>query len=258
MRLVADSACDIKELRGMVFKAVPLTISTDNEEFCDDGQLDIHRMLDILEKHKGRSYTACPGIDAWLEAFGDDDEIFVVTITAGMSGTYNSAMAARAVYLEEHPQAKVRVIDSKSTGPQMRIILEQLQQMIKEGKKFEEIDGAIDAYMQKTRLFCSLKSLHNLAQNGRVSKVVASAAEVLGISVIGTASSHGTLEAIGKCRGDKKLLVKLQALLDDAGYEGGKLRICHVENEALADKIADMIKQAYGATDVCVYKAGGL
>lgn len=258
MRLVADSACDIKELRGMVFKAVPLTISTDNEEFCDDGQLDIHRMLDILEKHKGRSYTACPGIDAWLEAFGDDDEIFVVTITAGMSGTYNSAMAARVVYLEEHPQAKVRVIDSKSTGPQMRIILEQLQQMIKEGKKFEEIDGAIDAYMQKTRLFCSLKSLHNLAQNGRVSKVVASAAEVLGISVIGTASSHGTLEAIGKCRGDKKLLVKLQALLDDAGYEGGKLRICHVENEALADKIADMIKQAYGATDVCVYKAGGL
>ena len=225
MRLVADSACDIKELRGMVFKAVPLTISTDNEEFCDDGQLDIHRMLDILEKHKGRSYTACPGIDAWLEAFGDDDEIFVVTITAGMSGTYNSAMAARAVYLEEHPQAKVRVID---------------------------------AYMQKTRLFCSLKSLHNLAQNGRVSKVVASAAEVLGISVIGTASSHGTLEAIGKCRGDKKLLVKLQALLDDAGYEGGKLRICHVENEALADKIADMIKQAYGTTDVCVYKAGGL
>ena len=226
MRLVADSACDIKELRGMVFKAVPLTISTDNEEFCDDGQLDIHRMLDILEKHKGRSYTACPGIDAWLEAFGDDDEIFVVTITAGMSGTYNSAMAARAVYLEEHPQAKVRVIDSKSTGPQMRIILEQLQQMIEEGKKFEEIDGAIDAYMQKTRLFCSLKSLHNLAQNGRVSKVVASAAEVLGISVIGTASSHGTLEAIGKCRGDKKLLVKLQALLDDAGYEGGKLRVC--------------------------------
>ena len=112
--------------------------------------------------------------------------------------------------------------------------------------------------MQKTRLFCSLKSLHNLAQNGRVSKVVASAAEVLGISVIGTASSHGTLEAIGKCRGDKKLLVKLQALLDDAGYEGGKLRICHVENEALADKIADMIKQAYGTTDVCVYKAGGL
>ena len=75
---------------------------------------------------------------------------------------------------------------------------------------------------------------------------------------MGTASSHGTLEAIGKCRGDKKLLVKLQALLDDAGYEGGKLRICHVENEALADKIADMIKQAYGATDVCVYKAGGL
>lgn len=206
MRLVADSACDIKELRGMVFKAVPLTISTDNEEFCDDGQLDIHRMLDILEKHKGRSYTACPGIDAWLEAFGDDDEIFVVTITAGMSGTYNSAMAARAVYLEEHPQAKVRVIDSKSTGPQMRIILEQLQQMIKEGKTFEEIDGAIDVYMQKTRLFCSLKSLHNLAQNGRVSKVVASAAEVLGISVIGTASSHGTLEAIGKCRGDKNFL----------------------------------------------------
>ena len=70
------------------------------------------------------------------------------------------------------------------------------------------------------------------AQKGAVRKGGYSMA-VLGISVIGTASSHGTLEAIGKCRGDKKLLVKLQALLDDAGYEGGKLRICHAASPAI-------------------------
>ena len=121
----------------------------------------------------------------------------------------------------------------------------------------KELD--IMRHFSRTELKAAINMLKEFTAKGNFAVLMYMGdTDKLGISVIGTASSHGTLEAIGKCRGDKKLLVKLQALLDDAGYEGGKLRICHVENEALADKIADMIKQAYGAEDVCVYKAGGL
>lgn len=57
---------------------------------------------------------------------------------------------------------------------------------------------------EKNQTVFALKSLHNLAQNGRVSKVVAAAAGVLGISVFGTASQEGTLEPSAKCRGRKR------------------------------------------------------
>lgn len=257
-KFIADSSCDITELNGVDFQSVPLTISTDKVTFTDDSDMDIHEMLNVLEKHKGRSYTACPGVEGWINAFEGADEIFVVTITSGMSGTYNSAMAAVKIYLEEHPEVKIKVIDSKSTGPEMRLILEKLAEYYKNGMDFDSICVAIDKYMKKTRLFCSLFSLHNLAQNGRVSKVVASAAGVLGICVIGTASEQGTLDSIAKCRGEKKLVARLKELMAAAGYNGGRLRICHVENEGLARNISDIVKKSYPNADVLYYKAGGL
>ena len=80
-------------------------------------------MLDYLAEYKGRSYTACPSVDGWLEAFKGADEIYVVTITSSLSGAYNAAMAARELYLQAHEEAKVAVFDSLSTGPEMLLIL---------------------------------------------------------------------------------------------------------------------------------------
>ena len=68
-KIIADSSCDITELSGVDFQSVPLTISTDKVMFTDDSDMDIHDMLNVLEKHKGRSYTACPGVEGWTNAF---------------------------------------------------------------------------------------------------------------------------------------------------------------------------------------------
>lgn len=257
-RFIADSSCDILSIEGVDFQSVPLVISTDKHNFTDDNNLDIHNMLDILASHKGRSYTACPGIDAWLNSFNGADEIFVVTITSGMSGTYNSAMNAVQMYLDKNPETKIKVIDSKSTGPSMKLILEKLVELYKNGLDFEGICEAIDKYTESLHLFCSLMSLHNLAQNGRINKLVASAAEVLNISIVGTASNKGILEPIAKCRGEKKLLSKFKDLLSEAGYNGKRLRICHVENEALAEKLSKLVQQLYPEADIAYYEAGGL
>ena len=257
-RFIADSSCDILSMEGVDFQSVPLVISTDKHNFTDDNNLDIHNMLDILANHKGRSYTACPGIDTWLNSFSGADEIFVVTITSGMSGTYNSAMNAVQMYLDKNPEAKIKVIDSKSTGPSMKLILEKLVELYKNGLDFESICEAIDKYTESLRLFCSLMSLHNLAQNGRINKLVASAAEVLNISIVGTASDKGVLEPVAKCRGEKRLLSKFKDLLSEAGYSGKRLRICHVENEALAEKLSKLVQQLYPEADIAYYEAGGL
>lgn len=257
VKFVADSSCDMKEADYKNLVTVPLTISTDSESWVDE-EIDIHQMLDTLETYKGRSYTACPGPESWIKAFEGADIVYVATITSGLSGTYNSAMAAKEIFCKEHSEVKIHVFDTLSTAAELRLFMEKLMELDSQGNSFEEVCEKAQEYLKKTRLLFSLKSLHNFAQNGRISKALASAIGVLGISIIGIASEEGTLQPIEKSRGDKRVVAKLTEQLGKLGYKGGRIRISHVENEALAEQVKTAVKKLYSEADVLVYGARGL
>lgn len=257
-KIVADSSCDMWELNDVDFAVAPLTISTDNKHYVDNQELDVHLMSEDLAKYKGVSHTACPSAGSWLDCYEGYDEVFVVTLTGAMSGTYNSAMTAKGIYEEENENVKVHVFDSLSTGPEMRLLIEKLKEMIEEDLTFEEIVEKGQDYLNHTRLFFALKSLHNFAMNGRVSKAVASAIGVLNISIFATASEEGTIQQISKCRGEKKVVRSMIEHLENAGYHGGKVRISHADNLKLAHNVRDKILELYPHADIIVYPMGGL
>ena len=257
-KIVADSSCDMWELNGVDFAVAPMTISTDNKHYVDNQELDVHLMSEELAKYKGVSHTACPSVGSWLDCYEGFDEVFVITLTGAMSGTYNSAMTAKGIYEEENENVKVHVFDSLSTGPEMRLLIEKLKEMIEEDLTFEEIVEKGQDYLNHTRLFFALKSLHNFAMNGRVSKTVASAIGVLNISIFATASEKGTIQQISKCRGEKKVVKSMIEHLEDAGYHGGKVRISHADNLKLAHNVRDKILELYPNADIIVYPMGGL
>lgn len=257
-KIVADSSCDMWELNGVDFAVAPMTISTDNKHYVDNQELDVHLMSEDLAKYKGVSHTACPSVGSWLDCYEGYDEVFVVTLTGAMSGTYNSAMTAKGIYEEENENVKVHVFDSLSTGPEMRLLIEKLKEMIEEDLTFEEIVEKGQDYLKHTRLFFALKSLHNFAMNGRVNKAVASAIGVLNISIFATASEEGTIQQISKCRGEKKVVKSMIEHLENAGYHGGKVRISHADNLKLAHSVRDKILELYPHADIIVYQMGGL
>lgn len=257
-KIVADSSCDMWELNGVDFAVAPMTISTDNKHYVDNQELDVHLMSEELAKYKGVSHTACPSVGSWLDCYEGYDEVFVVTLTGAMSGTYNSAMTAKGIYEEENENVKVHVFDSLSTGPEMRLLIEKLKEMIEEDLPFEEIVEKGQDYLNHSRLFFALKSLHNFAMNGRVSKAVASAIGVLNISIFATASEEGTIQQISKCRGEKKVVKSMIEHLENAGYHGGKVRISHADNLKLAHNVRDKILELYPNADIIVYPMGGL
>ena len=257
-RFIADSCSDLLQIEGVDFVAVPLTISTDTSDYVDDQDLDIKGMLDDLATYKGKSGTACPSVELWLEALEGADTIYIGTMTSTLSGTYNSALVAKDLYGQSHPEVKIHVFDTLSAGPELRLLMEKLIELDQSGMEFEEVCKMGEDYMQKTRLFFALKSLHNLAQNGRVNKVVAAAAGALGISVLGTASEEGTLEAVSKCRGDKKVIAGFLEEIGKAGFTQGKIRINHVENLTLAEKLRDAILEKYSDAEIMIYEARGL
>lgn len=257
-RFITDSCSDMIQTEGGDFVSVPLVISTDEKEYVDDEYLDIHEMLDDLSVYKGKSGTACPSVESWLHAFEGADTIFVATMTSALSGTYNSALVAKKIYEHSHPEAKIHVFDTLSAGPELRLLMEKLFSFERAGKTFEEIVRCGEKYLQTTRLFFALKSLHNLAQNGRVNKVIAAAAGALGISVLGTASAEGTLESSAKCRGDKKVIAGMLEEITKAGFQNGKVRISHVENPELAEKLRIALMERFPEAEILIYKARGL
>lgn len=257
-KIVADSSSDMLNIKKIPFESAPLKIRTDEKEYIDDRNLDVENMVDELLKFSGKSGSACPSVGDWLNAFGEAKYIFCVTITSGLSGSYNSACIAKREYEENHPDRKVFVIDSLSVGPEMMLKIEKLEELIEKGYSYEQICAEITEYQKHTALVFVLDSLRNLANNGRVNKIVASAAGILGIRVIGKASDKGDLEQLSKTRGMAKSIEKAVEIIRSLGYNGGKIRIGHCCNEEAAKAIKDIITHQYVHAEATIYKLRGL
>lgn len=258
VKIVADSSADTFVLDGIAYESVPLKINTAEREYIDDESLDLKQMVDDLSAYHGKSSTSCPNSTEWLNSFGDAENIFVVTITASLSGSYNAACLAKKQYEEAHPDRRVYVINSLSTGPEMRLITEKLCELISEGLEFDEVCEKIEKYMKKTGLLFVLQSMKNLANNGRVSQVAAKMAGILGIRALGKASDRGDLEMLEKCRGEKRTLESIVSQLKALGYNGGRLRIAHCFNEGAAAALKEKVLAAYKSAEIAVYSCRGL
>lgn len=257
-KIIADSSADLTTLEKLNFASAPLKIITADKEFVDDQNLNLKEMVDYLLSYKGKSSTSCPNPEDWLNAFGDSKNIFCVTITSNLSGSYNAAITAKDIYLEEHPDRKVFVIDSLSAGPELRLIAEKLEELILEGFSFEEICEKITEYLKSTALLFMLESMQNLANNGRVSVISAKAAGLLGIRAVGKASDVGTLQPLSKCRGEEKALNYIVEYLENEGCRSGKVYITHCFNESAALKLEEKLLKIMPRLKTKIYSCGGL
>lgn len=258
IKIVADSSANLMQMPSVTFDDAPLKIITAEKEFVDDRTLDLEAMIDYFGGYKGKSQTSCPNPDDWMRAFGDADEIYCVTITSGLSGSYNAACIARDMYQEANPGRRVYVIDSLSAGPELTLIAEKLEQLILEEKTFEEICSIMPGYINNTGLLFSLESLNNFAANGRVSPAVAKIAGVLGIRIVGKASDAGTLEPTDKCRGEAKAIKTIFKHLKENGLLNGKVQIAHCRNKNAANTLKAMIEAELPNVQVRIGKNLGL
>lgn len=257
-KIVADSSCDMTSFAEADFAAAPLKIITNVKEYVDDAGLDVAAMVSDLKEYNGRSSTSCPNTQDWLDAFGDADEVFCVTITSNLSGAYNAAVTAKEAYEAAHPGRKVCVLDSLSTGPEMVLIIEKLKELIDSGLCFAEVESRIREYMKKTHLMFMLECVDNLAKNGRVSPLIAKAVGFLNIRIVGKASDVGTLQQLHKCRGEKKALETLLGEMEKHGFAGGKVRINHAHNPAAAQALLELVRNKYPNIEPTIQPMTGL
>ena len=257
-KIVVDSSASLYTLQGVDFECVPLKIITDDAEYLDNGTMDAVGMAQTLRTYKGKTSTSCPNVSDWLAAYEGADEVYAITITGTLSGSYNAAQLAAEEYRQAHEGARVFVLDSLSAGPECRLLAERLAALVQAGCAFDDAAERILAYHRHTHLLFSLESLANLARNGRVKPAVAAVARMLGIRVIGQASEAGELDVLCKTRGEHGALERIVLELKEHGYTNGRLHISHCGNPAAAERLKHMVKAVFDGAKVDISECGGL
>lgn len=257
-KIVCDSSANLLSFDRIPFASVPLHITVSDVDYIDDANIDLVAMQAALKAPKVKSVTACPSPEDWISAFGDAENVFVITITGGLSGSNASANVAKGIYEDEYPGRHVYVCDSLSVGPEMVLLAERVRELIEAGVKSDRIEKELEIYHRSTHLYFSLGSLNNLANNGRVNAILAKGIGLLGMRILGRASDIGKLQPMDKCRGDRKALIWLKDQLKEEGYNGGKIIISHTNNEPAALELKNLIIAEYGSFNGYIMENRGL
>ena len=261
-KIIADSGCDYRSLDNLApdteFVSVPLTIQVGETIYRDDAQLNIDQMMEEMYATTTASKSACPSPDDYMKSFEGTDNIVVVTITGTLSGSYNSAEVAKKIYLEEHPNTNIHVIDSLSAGGEVDLIVRKLNHLVAEGLDFDQVVDGITAYQAKTKLLFVLAKVDNLVKNGRLSKLIGTVVGLLNIRMVGEASKTGTLELLQKARGQKKAIKAAFDELLKAGYAGGHITIAYRNNEKFIEQFSELVREKFAQASIEVLPTSGL
>ena len=256
VKLIIDSGSNDRANENLT--VVPLTMTIAGKDFVDDKNLDINEFISSMEKNTEEGKTSCPSINEWLEALKGTKFAIMMTITSGLSGSFSSAFQAKQIYEKDHPDSHVIVIDSRTAGPEISVILEKIRELVNSKTRFVDLEQKISDYKTHTHLLVILKSLHNLALNGRINMAVAKVAKVLNIDVVGTASEEGKLEPLAKVRGIKRAFKEVLKLMSEMKYKGGNLIIDHCKNEKDAETLKAKILALYPEAEIKIRSMRGL
>lgn len=261
-KLIAGSSCDLTEemKKELDIDLVPFTITIDEKEYLDDEDIDLKEMIKDMNDSEEAVQTACPSPGAFLEAYGDHKNIFVVTISSKLSGAYNSAMTAKDMALEKDKEKFIHVFDSKSASAGETLVALKLKEEIEKGISRDEIIKNVEEYIDEIQTFFILESLQNLIKNGRISKTSGLIANVLQFKPIMSDDGSGNIELFQRVRGKNRAFKRLVKAISEKGFvcEEKKLVITHVDALKRAERLKKEIENKYNFKEVLIVKTGGL
>lgn len=260
--IVSDSCVDFNDnvfQRSDGLERIPFKIIIDNEELVDK-QLDITTLLSKMKETVNKVSTACPSPYDFLQVFQKRKNTFVVTISSKLSGSYNSAMAAKGMLSETHPDHYVHVFDSRTATAGQNLVVLKIKQLLMENLNPLQLIERTNDYISHIRTFGALGSLDNLAKNGRVSDIKALIGTLLHVVPIISDNGNGEIVLKGATRGTTRALLRLSEMIGEnyADFRNTVLSITHVNAREKAEQLKTMIISRYPFKNVFIFEASGL
>ena len=259
--IVSDSSCDLHSLPEepqMDFVTIPFNISIGSRAYIDDETMDPAAMLADNEHSPETACTACPSPQLYLEAFSRPGPVIAFTISAALSGSYNSACVARDMLLEEEPGKRIFVVDTKGTGPKTVLLIRKCRELIRQGASFEAVVAEMQKAVEQTNIIFALASYHNLIKAGRVNRLVGLMAGHLRLWGVGVGDEGGKIAMRGKAPGEKRMIRFLVDEIKKTGLAGRAIVICHCLNERAAQLLRTSLLDHFSDILVDILPTRGL
>ncbi len=249
---------DCEKFSGM--KHIPFRLYVDGCEYIDDENLDVADFVNTMRNSSEMSRSACPPPQEFMDNFSADKMNFVVALSSALSGLYNSAEMAKKMYLEEHPEAKIYVFDSKSASIGETLVGLKIKECVLKGLEFENIIREVEEYIESQRTFFISERLDNLVKNGRIGKLKSKIVTALNIKPIMGSTPEGQIELYKKARGGNKAVQVLADLIKDVvvSAENRILAISHCENVERATMLKQEIEKRCNFKEILIIPTAGL
>lgn len=239
----------------------PLTMQVDEFHFVDDDTFDQADFLKKVAQSPNCPKSACPSPDYYKEAFAkSSDHAYAVTLTAELSGSYNSAMLAKDLLQEERPEMKIHVFNSRSASIGETLITRKIQELEAAGMSFEAIVETVEAYIDTQKTYFVLENLETLRKNGRLSNIKAFLASALKIKPVMGATPEGTIFQLDQARGINKALVKMVEYVAEQVENPGErvLAVSHCNCPERGVMVRDAILEKVKVKDAILLDTAGI
>ena len=260
-KIVVDSCCDLSAQMAQdpCFVRVPLTIRAGGSTFVDDSGLDQGDLLWAMRQSQEAPATACPPPQAYLDAYQGADDVYVVTLSALLSGSHNSAEQARLILEEERPEAYVHVFNSCSASSGVVLVALKIRELASAGLPFKKVVREVEQFIYQMQTLFVLESLENLRKNGRLTKLQAVVTSALRIKLLCGATPEGEICKLGQALTVKQALTKMvDRMAADPAHQGRTLAICHCNCLERAFQVRDMVEAKCRFAAVHILEAGGI
>ncbi len=260
-KIIVDSGCELTDdmKSSETFDSVPLNLQVEEKQFIDDTSLNINEYLECMSKSSLLPKTAAPSPEKYFDKYKGADNIFVVTLSSHLSGSYNSAVLAKDLYLEEFSNKFIHVFDSFSASIGETLIALKIDEIIHLNTSTDELIKTVQKHIDGMKTYFILERFDNLVKTGRLNPYVAKIAAMLSFKPI-CGANNGKTVFIDKARGYKKTVDKFIDIIlkEGSDFENKILGISHVSCLEKAIDLKEEILKKIKFKDVIIVEARGL
>lgn len=244
--MIVDSCGELTdEMKGSgYFETASLSMEVGDVRIIDDASFDqadfLRRVAECPESPK----SSCPSPEEYMKKYRCDAEhVYAVTLSAELSGSYNSAVLGKNLYIEEYGEKNIHVFNSCSASIGETLIALKIQECEEAGMTFEQVVDTVETYIKGQNTYFVLENLDTLRKNGRLTGIKSLVAGALNIKPVMGATPEGTICQLGQARGIKKALAKMvDHIVEEAQESEGKiLAISHCNCKARAQEVERLL-----------------
>ena len=259
---MVDSCCELPEnyKNDSRFQIVPLGLEVGDYVIQDDGNFNQKEFLQKVAAYPQCPKSSCPSPEKYREAYHDGaEEIYAVTLSSHLSGSYNSAELGKNLYGEKYGEKKIHVVDSESASCGETQLVEKIVACKEAGLGFEETVRAVETFKRQMRTYFVLDNLETLRKNGRLSSVKALVASTLNIKPV-MVGNLGVIEQKGQAIGIKKALAKMADCIvgDVAKPEERILMITHCNCPERAEFMRGLMEKRASYRRILIMDTAGV